>query len=180
MLAAGALVVSCADYNVTDDFRAEPDPSFVEPYKDLGPVKSYIDRDKYPNMSLGTMLKVSDFNKQELAHAAAITNFDNVAFGTTLMAGNIINAKGVMNFLDMSDLLDHVDEIGAEVFGSPIFANANQGDDWLATLTAPIEIPVDFVEGKTVDFNEMSVGPYTGMIREKPLSLDTMVRTYFR
>ena len=164
MLAAGALVVSCADYNVTDDFRAEPDPSFVEPYKDLGPVKSYIDRDKYPNMSLGTMLKVSDFNKQELAHAAAITNFDNVAFGTTLMAGNIINAKGVMNFLDMSDLLDHVDEIGAEVFGSPIFANANQGDDWLATLTAPIEIPVDFVEGKTVDFNEMSVGPYTGTI----------------
>ena len=66
MLAAGALVVSCADYNVTDDFRAEPDPSFVEPYKDLGPVKSYIDRDKFPNMSLGALLKVSDFNKQEI------------------------------------------------------------------------------------------------------------------
>ena len=44
MLAAGALVVSCADYNVTDDFRAEPDPSFVEPYKDLGPVKISISR----------------------------------------------------------------------------------------------------------------------------------------
>ncbi len=164
MLAAGALAVSCADYNVTDDFRAQPDPSFVEPYKDLGPVKSYIDRDKFPNMSLGAMLKVSDFNKQELAHAAAITNFDNVAFGTTLMSGTIVNAKGVMNFLDMSDLLDHVEEIDAEVFGSPLFANANQADDWLATLTAPIEIPVDFVEGKTVDFNEMSVGPYTGTI----------------
>ena len=164
MLAAGALAVSCADYNVTDDFRAQPDPSFVEPYKDLGPIKSYIDRDKFPNMSLGATLKVADFNRQELAHAAAITNFDNVAFGTTLMSGTIVNARGVMNFLDMSDLLDHVDEIGAEVFGSPLFANANQGDDWLATLTAPIEIPVDFVEGKTVDFNEMSVGPYTGTI----------------
>ena len=156
MLAAGAFAVSCADYNVTDDFKAEPDPSFVEPYKDLAPVKSYIDRETYANMSIGATLKVADFNKQELAHAAAMTNFDNVAFGTSLMSGNIINAKGVMNFLDMKDLLDHVEEIGGEVFGSPIVANANQADDWLNVLTAPIEIQVDYVEGKSVDFNTMT------------------------
>lgn len=156
MLAAGVLAVSCADYNVTDDFMAEPDPTFVEPYKDYAPVKSYIDRNNYPNMSLGAMLKVADFNKQELAHAAAITNFDNIAFGTSLMSGSIINQKGVMNFLEMSDLLDHTEEIGAEVFGSPIVANANQADDWLNMLTAPIEIPVDYVEGKTVDYNTMT------------------------
>ena len=154
MLAAGALVVSCADYNETNNFTAEPDPTFAEPYKDLAPVKSYINREQYPNMTLGAQLKVSEFNKQELAHAAAITNFDNVAFGTTLMSGSIINAKGVMNFLDMKDLLDHVQEIGGEVFGSPIVANANQADDWLETLTAPIEIPVDFVEGKVVNYND--------------------------
>lgn len=164
MLAAGALVASCADYNVTDDFRAEPDPTFVEPYKDLAPVKSYIDRAKYANMKLGATLKVADFNKQELAHAAAVTNFDDIAFGTSLMSGTIINAKGVMNFLDMKDLLDHMDEIGGEVFGSPIVANANQADDWLNTLTAPIEVQVDYVEGKAVNFNEQPVGPYSGTI----------------
>lgn len=156
MLAAGALVVSCADYNVTDDFTAEPDPTFKEPYKDYAPVKSYIDRNTYPNMSLGATLKIADFNKQELAHAAAITNFDNVTFGTSLMSGTIINQKGVMNFLEMSDLLDHTAEIGAEVFGSPIAANTNQADDWLNMLIAPIEIPVDYVEGKTVDYNTMT------------------------
>jgi len=156
ILAVGTLAVSCADYNVTDDFRADPDPTFVEPYKDLQPVKSYIDKDKYANMSLGAQLKVADFNKQELAHAAAVTNFNNAAFGTSLMSGTIVSAKGVMNFLDMSDLLEHVDEIGYEVYGSPLFANANQADDWLAMLTAPIEIPVDYVEGKTVDYNTMS------------------------
>lgn len=164
MLAAGALVASCADYNVTDDFRAEPDPTFVEPYKDLAPVKSYIDRAKYANMKLGATLKVADFNKQELAHAAAVTNFDDIAFGTSLMSGTIINSKGVMNFLDMKDLLDHMDEIGGEVFGSPIVANANQADDWLNTLTAPIEVQVDYVEGKAVNFNEQPVGPYSGTI----------------
>jgi hypothetical protein len=164
MLAAGAFAVSCADYNVTDNFKADPDPTIVEPYKDLAPVKSYIDRATYPNLTLGATLKVTDFNKQEMAHAAAVTNFDNVAFGTTLMSGSIINAKGVMNFLDMSDLLAHVDEIGYEVYGSPIVANANQADDWLSLVTAPIEIQVDYVEGKVVDFNEYAVGDYTGTI----------------
>ncbi|MCR5365177.1 MAG: endo-1,4-beta-xylanase [Prevotella sp.] len=171
MLAAGAIAVSCADYNETNNYTAEPDPTVVVPYKDLAPVKTYIDRVQYPNMTLGATLKVSDFNKQELAHAAAVTNFDNVAFGSTLMSGAIVNARGVMNFLDMNDLLDHVKEIGGEVFGSPLFANANQADDWLATLTAPIEIPVDFVEGKTVDFNTMSVGAYDGTIEKGKASI---------
>ncbi len=156
MLASGIFAVSCADYNVTDDFTAEPDPTAVIPYSDLNPVKSYIDRENYPNLSLGATLRVTEFNKQELSHAAAVTNFDNIAFGTTLMSGTIVNARGVMNFLDMSDLLDHVEEIGYEVYGSPIAANANQADEWLATLTAPVEIPVDYVEGKTVDFTQMT------------------------
>jgi hypothetical protein len=156
MLAAGILAVSCADYNVTDDFTAQPDPSSVVPFSDLQPVKSYIDRANYPNMSLGATLRVTEFNKQELSHAAAVTNFDNISFGTTLMSGTIVNARGVMNFLDMSDLLDHVEEIGYEVYGSPIAANANQADDWLNALTAPIEIPVDYVEGKEVDFTTMT------------------------
>lgn len=172
MMAAGALVASCADYNVTDDFKAQPDPSFVEPYKDLDPVKSYIDRATYPNLTLGAMLNVTEFNKQELAHAAALTNFDNLAFGTTLMSGAIVNAKGVMNFLDMKDLLDHVEDIGGEVFGSPIVANAGQADDWLNTLTAPIEIIVDFVEGKTVDYTAMAVGTYEGTVEKGKATIE--------
>ena len=167
VLTVGMFVVSCADYNVTDDYTAQPDPSFIEPYKDLAPVKSYINREQYPNLTLGATLNVADFNKQELAHAAAVTNFDNLAFGTTLMSGAIINAKGVMNFLDMKDLLDHVEEIGGEVFGSPIVANSGQADGWLSTLTAPIEIIVDYVEGKSVDFTTMEAGDYQGTV-EKP------------
>lgn len=163
-LALPLFAASCADYNETNDFTAQPDPKFVEPYKELAPVKSYIDRASYPNMKLGAMLKVADFNKQELAHAVAVTNCDNVAFGTTLMSGTIINAKGVMNFLDMSDLLDHVEDIGYEVYGSPIAANANQPDLWLNMLTAPIEVPVDYVEGKTVDFTTMT--KFEGMVEK--------------
>ena len=166
-----ALLASCADYNVTDDFTAQPDPTIVEPYKDLDPIKSYIDRNQYPNLTLGAQLKVSDFNLQALAHAATVTNCDNVAFGTSLMSGSIINAKGVMNFLDMSDLLTHVEEIGYDVYGSPIVANANQADDWLNMLTAPIEIQVDFVEGKVVNFNDMAVGNYDGTVEKGSASI---------
>lgn len=155
-LAASALIVSCADYDVMDDFTAAPDPTYTEPYEDYAPVKSYIDRSKYANMSLGATLNVADFNKQELAHAAAMTNFDNLTFGISLMSGSIVNSKGLMNFVDMKDLLKHIEEIGGEIFGSPIVANANQAEGWLNTLTAPIEVQVDYIEGKTVDYNTMT------------------------
>ncbi len=148
------LAVSCADYNETNNFKADPDPTVIPRYTDLDAVKSYIDRENYPNLVLGAQLKVDEFNKQELAHAAAMTNFDDVAFGTSLMSSEIVNAKGVMNFLSMKDLLDHMDEIDGTVFGSPLFANANQADEWLATLTAPIEIIVEYVEGKVVNYND--------------------------
>lgn len=162
------LVFSCADYNETDNFTAESGSSYVIPYKDLAPVKSYINRDKYPNMTLGATLKVTDFNKQALEHAAAVTNFDNYAFGSTLMPSSIVNEKGVMNFLSMMDLLGHVQEIGGEVFGSPIFANANQAEGWLTTLTAPIEIKVDPIEDKYVDYTTMD--EFTGTSkRGKPV-----------
>ena len=170
MLVAGAFAGSCADYNVTDDFTAQPDPTYVEPYKDYNPVKSYIDREKYANLTLGAQLKVSEFNKQELAHAAAVTNFDNVAFGTTLMSGTIISDKGMMNFLDMKDLLDHVEEIGGEVFGSPIAANANQADGWLNLLTAPIEVQVAAIEDKTVDYTTME--EFTGTAKAGKPSIE--------
>ena len=163
-LSFSVTLTSCADYNVTDDFTAEPDPSYVEPYLDLDPVKSYIDREKYPNLKLGATMKVSEFNKQELAHAACVTNCDDVSFGTTLMAGSIINGKGVMNFLDMSDLLSHVEEIGYEVYGSPIVANANQPDEWLALLTAPIEVTVDYIEVKAVDYS--TIDEFTGTVEK--------------
>ena len=156
------LAVSCADYNETNNFKADAASGYEIPYKDLNPVKSYINRDKYPNMTLGATLKVTDFNKQALEHAAAVTNFDNFAFGNTLMPGTIINEKGVMNFLSMMDLLGHVEEIGGEVFGSPIFANANQADGWLSMLTAPVEIKVEPVEDKYVDYTTMD--EFTGTI----------------
>lgn len=170
LLAVGSLMlaVSCADYNETYDFTAEGDPSYTIPYADLAPVKSYINRDKYPNMSLGATLKVADFNKQELAHAAAITNFNNVSFGSTLMSGAIISEKGIMNFLSMMELLNHMQEINGEVYGSPIAANANQADKWIKYLTSPIEIQVDPIHDMTVDYTTME--EFTGKYeRSKPV-----------
>lgn len=154
LLAAGALAVSCADYNETNNFTAEPDPTFVEPYKDLNPVKSYTDRSQYPNMSLGATLKVKEFNDQTLTHAAAVTNFDDLYFGNALMSGAIINNKGVMNFIDMKALLDHLDEIGGKAYGSALAANSGQADGWLKLLTSPIEIMVEYHDLKTVDYNK--------------------------
>lgn len=166
MLVAGTLAVSCADYNTTDNFSAEPDPTVVTPYADLDPVKSYIDRNANPNLTIGATVDIKDFNKQELVHSAAMANFNNLSFGKTLMSGSIVSAKGVMNFIQLNDLLEHMDEVGGEVFGSPIVANANQADGWIEMLTAPIEISVDYVPGKTVNFNDSKAGAYDGTVNK--------------
>lgn len=154
--------VSCADYNETGNFVAQPDPSVVVPYADMASVKSYTDKSNYPNMTVGTQLKLSDFNNQALQHSAAIANFDDVTFGKDLMSGQIVNSKGSMNFLPMTTMVEHAKAIGATVYGSPIAANSNQCDSWFSYLTAPIEIIVDFIEEKSVDFTEMAVGTKYG------------------
>lgn len=160
MLAAGAFLVSCADYNETDNFTAQPDPTVSEPYKDFVSVKSYTDRSKYPNMSLAASLKLSEFKNQGLEHAAAVANFDEYYFGTSFMSGSIANAKGVLNYYDLKEQLDHIQEVGGKVYGSAIAANANQADGWLSLLTAPIEILVEYHDLKTVDYSKGD--PFTG------------------
>ena len=160
MIVAGAFAISCADYNETDNFYAEPDPKAQIPYSDLDPVKSYINRDAYPNMSLDIALALKDFKDQGLAHCAAVSNFDRYYFGTSFMSGTIINEKGVLNFTDMKEQLDHVEEIGGEVYGSAIAANTGQADKWLNLLTAPVEIVVEYKELLTTDFSKGDA--YTG------------------
>lgn len=156
MLAAGTIVASCADYNVTDNFIVQSGASEVSPYDDLGPIKSYVDRNNYPNLKLGTTLSVKTFNKQELDHAAALTNFDYISLGSSLMPSNVVvNDKGVMNFLDMMDMVSHAKKIDWEIHGSPLFANSNQADGWLNTITGPIEVPVEKTEGKHVDYSKV-------------------------
>ena len=106
MLAAGALAVSCADYNETNNFTAEPDPSVVVPYSDLNPVKTYIDRNNYPNMSIGATLKANEFNRQELA----------VAF--TVFAGVVVlHRQGEPDFLGTVLVVKHGGILGQPTCG---------------------------------------------------------------
>lgn len=167
LLVAGALAVSCADYNDTDGFTAKPDPSYDLPYADLDAVKSYINKAEYPNMRVDAAIKLTDFNKQALDHAAAITNFNGVAFGNSFMPSAYVSKKGYMNFMALKDALGHMEEIGGEVYGSPIVANDQQPDDWFTTLTAPIEVQVLPIDDKEIDYS--TIDTFTGTAkRGKP------------
>ena len=160
VLAAGAFAVSCADYNETDNFKADPDPSYVVPYQDLNPVKSYINREQYPNLTIDAGLKLTDYNKQALDHAAAVTNFNGVAFGYSFMPDKYVSKKGYMNFMALKEAVNHTEEIGGQIYGSPIVANEQQSDDWFATLTAPIEVSVLPINDTDIDYS--TIDEFTG------------------
>ena len=168
MLAAGALVVSCADYNDLGGFKAEPDPSYTNEYADLDPVKDYINRTDNPNMSMETSMALTTYNKQGLEHAVAVTNFDGVAFGYSFMPDKYVSKKGYMNFMALKEALGHSETIGYKVYGSPIVANEQQSDDWFGALTAPVEVSVLPVNDVDLDYSTVDV--FTGTaLRGKPV-----------
>lgn len=160
MLVAGTLAVSCADYNDLNNFSVPYGPGEVNPYAGLGAVKSYINRENNPNLSLDAFIKLKEFNKQALDHAAAITNFDGVAFGNSFMPGSYVSKKGYMNFMDLKEALGHLTTIGGKAYGSPIFANEQQPDEWFSALTAPIEVQVLPIDDKEIDYS--TIDEFTG------------------
>lgn len=174
MLAAGALAVSCADYNDLGGFKADPDDAYVKPYSDLNPVKTYINKANYPNMSIDATIALKDFNKQALEHTAAITNFDGVDFGYSFMPASYVSKKGYMNFMDLKDALSHVEDINGKVYGGPIVSSDNQPDEWFSTLTAPIEIQVLPIDDKEIDYS--TIEEYTGKYEGKVVP--TIVKNY--
>ena len=157
MLAAGAFAVSCADYNETNNFSAPADPTGTRPYAELGAVKSYINREAYPNMSIDAAVKLKEFNEQAagnaISHNAALTNFTGVSFGYSFMPEKYVSKKGYMNFMDLKSALTHMESQGGQVYGSPIFANEQQSNEWLGALTAPVEVQVLPVDDKEIDYS---------------------------
>lgn len=168
MMAAGALVASCADYNVTDDYKPESGSPYVPPYGEYQAIKTYVDKEKYPNMTVSAAMSASDFKAQGQTHAMAVANFDGVSLGSGMMSSKFIRDNGVKDFTDMTDMLEHSAEIGFPIYGSPIAANANQADGWIKTLTAPIQIYVEYQQGKTVDYSTMSTFSGTTVSGMKP------------
>ena len=162
MLAAGALAVSCADYNDLNGFSVGDDPRSENPYANLDAVKSYINKADYPNMSIDASIDLKTFNNQSLDHAAAITNFDGVDFGYSFMPASYVSKKGYMNFMDLKDALSHVADINGRVYGSPIVSSDQQPDEWFSTLTAPIEVQVLPIDDKEVDYSNAE--EFTGTI----------------
>ena len=160
MLVAGAFAVSCADYNDLGGFSIPADPGTTRPYADLGAVKSYINTEAYPNMSVDAAVNLKTFNEQKAAnavsHSAVLTNFTGLAFGYSFMPDKYVSKKGYMNFMDLKSALSHVESIG----GSPIVANEQQSDEWFGALTAPIEVQVLPIDDKEIDYSTVDV--FTG------------------
>ena len=164
MLAAGAFVVSCADYNDLGGFTVPAEPTATLPYADLGAVKSYINKDAYPNMSIDAAVNLKTFNEQKasnaVSHSAVLTNFTGLAFGYSFMPDKYVSKKGYMNFMDLKSALSHIESIGGQVYGSPIVANEQQSDEWFGALTAPIEVQVLPIDDKEIDYS--TVDAFTG------------------
>ena len=108
-------------------------------------------------MSIDAAVKLKEFNEQAagnaISHNAALTNFTGVSFGYSFMPEKYVSKKGYMNFMDLKSALTHMESQGGQVYGSPIFANEQQSNEWLGALTAPVEVQVLPVDDKEIDYS---------------------------
>lgn len=138
------LLASCAD-----DFDRSYEvgkPANLAEYgylNDLQPLKSYIDRAKYPNFKLGVGTVVNDYLKQELVYGLTNSNFDEVVPGNEMKMASCVNDRGVMDFGNIGQFVSAATDAGLSVYGHTLFWHEQQPVKYLNSLLKDKELEVD-------------------------------------
>ncbi len=166
-LSAIALLASCAD-EFKQEYAVEK-PARLEAYSylnDYQPLKSYVDRSKYPNFKLGIGTTVSDYLKQELVYALVNSNFDETEPGNAMKMASCVNSdNGAMDFGTVSEYVNAATEAGLSVYGHTLAWHAQQPVKWLNSLMKDKELDIDpnaLIENlaNTKDYTSMPDGPF--------------------
>ena len=144
--ALGAMMLaSCADQFDQNYEVGRPDRlerySYLDAYQ---PLKSYVDRSKYPNFKLGVGTTVNDYLKKELVYALTNSNFDETVAGNAMkMASCVDYNTGAMDFSTVTEYVNTATDAGLSVYGHTLAWHAQQPVKWLNSLLKDKELDID-------------------------------------
>ena len=102
-----------------------------------GPLKSYIDRDKYPNFKLGAGTTVNDYLNNSVTKGMINDNFDETVAGNAMkMASCVDYNTGNMNFSTVTRYVNTATAAGLQVYGHTLGWHSQQPKNWLLSLLA--------------------------------------------
>jgi GH35 family endo-1,4-beta-xylanase len=156
---------SCADNDMIGLDGTPDKPARLAAYEYLdsySPLKTYIDKSKYPNFKLGTGVTVADYNNKTLTYRLVNTNFDEIVAGNAMKMASCVNDKGEMDFSTVQAFISSAEEAGANVYGHTLAWHAQQPMKWLNSLIAdrPVEVDPDAME--EVSIHECDYANHSG------------------
>jgi GH35 family endo-1,4-beta-xylanase len=162
-LAGLGLMTSCAD-DLTKDYAVEK-PASIEIFEELNsyePLKSYIDRAKYPNFKLGGALAANDFSSIANLSALACANFDEIVAGNEMKYSSCVDDKGNMDFSTVGKFVNAAQKAGIGIYGHTLAWHSQQRPKYLTSLLKDKELDVDPNEMVEKSDYSLDCGTLTG------------------
>lgn len=183
-LAAAVLLLSaCAEDNVPG-FSAEETAEQVaqDSLNAYGPLKSYVNRDKYPNFVLGGATSADNFNQLGQVYALCASNFDEVVTGNAFKYASCVASDGSMDFSRVAAFVTNATAGGLSVFGHTLCWHAQQQPSYLnGLITDPnavkhvLHVTIPEAKANLWDW-ELYVNPKEPMQKGKTYTLKMRVK----
>ena len=137
---------SCADNDMIGLDGTPDKPARLAAYEYLdsySPLKTYIDKSKYPNFKLGTGVTVADYNNKTLTYRLVNTNFDETVAGNAMKMASVVNENGAMDFSAVQSFVQAASDAEINVYGHTLAWHAQQPVKWLNKLLKDKEMDID-------------------------------------
>lgn len=145
---AVTVLSSCAEDFKSDFTASKPEDITLYEYLDkYEPLKTYIDRNAYPNFKLGAGVSVADFLKKDLVYSLICSNFDEVTAGNEMKYSSCVKNDGKMDFSQVQKLVAAAQSANISIHGHTLCWHAQQNNDYLNGLIAPTVIPGEEGDG---------------------------------
>ena len=106
---------------------------YLDNYKAL---KTYINRDKYPNFKLGVGIVEDAYlsTSSTLVKNMVNKNFNEFVAGNAMKMGSVVNGNGDMNFETVKKLVNAATSSGLNLYGHTLAWHSQQPIGWLSKL----------------------------------------------
>ena len=114
-------------------------PSDTEHYgylNDYDALKTYIDKEKYPNFKLGIGTTVSEYVKKGSVYKMTNANFTETVAGNAMKMASCVDGNGNMNFSNVTRYVTAAYSAGINVYGHTLAWHSQQPKTWLLKLLA--------------------------------------------
>lgn len=143
-VAVAAFMSGCADDEIAVLQVEKPgDRASYEYLNGYDVLKNYVNPKAGPDFRLGLALDAGEFNKRELVHALAVSNFSEITAGNAMKYASCVGDDGRTNFSKVEKFVATAKAAGLTIYGHTLAWHSQQNNKYLNSLIADKEVEDD-------------------------------------